>query len=294
MEKIDKKHRWLLDLCGFYKGEEQNPFENKGDSLRRMFWEYDRSWVKRVISRGEDVSSIDCYRHFCLESLSTSEDIPVGIKAILISRIVHWTDSFPTDESFRNGMLADYLHLRKNPKEIRKGKRILNAWRLERMLWESGYRETQESETLTEEQQTHFSLVDAVDGPMGTANDCNSKLFSEWKAVRMIEYAHSHGLTLTMVQNAETLYLLDLYSAHPEYKEIRELLFRHLGIEPESSEAKRCQYVGRYHGKYVYNQMYDEDGYPIVGPMTCIFDEDTYEFLHETQFIVETKAARNP
>ena len=194
-----------------------------------------------------------------------------------MNRIEHWTGYWPSDDSFMQNTMEPYYRLRQNPKKIRKGKRILNAWRMELLFGHPGY-------SVSEGERTYLKLAEYVD----------RQFFSEWKAVRMIEYAGSHNLTLVMVPDPKVAGLEDRHYEHPEYKEIRELLFRHLGIDPESSEARRCQYVGRYDGKYVYSRSFDENGYPIIGPMTCIFDEDSYEFLHVTQFIVEAKAARNP
>ena len=65
--EISDNHRWLLDFCGYYNGEEENPFnerlqQNEHSNSRisselehqlqvsRMFWYYEECWVKFTLS----------------------------------------------------------------------------------------------------------------------------------------------------------------------------------------------------------------------------------------------------
>ena len=138
MEEIDSKYRWLLDLCGFYKGEEKYPFEEelkrhevdnshlpppecmkteyRGLSAKRrqdladssFYWGYESAWVGMMVHGGVDVWVLEEAMHYCPRSCEVDDGVPLGIKAILMNRIEHWTGYWPSDESFMQNTMEPY------------------------------------------------------------------------------------------------------------------------------------------------------------------------------------------
>ena len=110
----------------------------------------------------------------------------------------------------------------------------------------------------------------------------------------MLEHAEVKGLTVVILGDYRLNPFPHQVYVHAEYKEIREMILNKLNWEEGSQDALLIDYVGRYEGRYVYKQDISPDGRPLIGSMTCIFDKDSCEYLHETQFVVEAKAARTP
>lgn len=267
METIDKKFRWLFDLCGFYNGEKNDPFEKESKEKKDLspqrreelmscsfYWVYEYHWIQFIIERGEQMSLIRDAERCCPRTMAADDSVPPGIKAILISRIVHWTGQYPTDESFLKNTMEPYYRFRRHPLQVRKGARILNQMRLERVVWYSSHTPDDEP---SPEQQKRFELVEAVDGcPFEWERryhpeDDESHLVSSWNMVRMLEHADSHGFHLQLVQDWKTCCVLDSYWRHPEYQEIRQVLTDYLGGLPEDKEAL-LQYVKRSQNGYLY------------------------------------------
>lgn len=167
MARSNDRNHWLLDLCGFYKGEETDPYaaelaryevdkshlpppecmktEYRGLSVQEendlrdssFFWGYEQCWVDFMSHGRVDPAMIEEARYYCPRSLAVDDGVPVWYKAILMNRIQHWTDRWPDDEHFMRVTMGNYYRLRHNPNKVRKGRRILNQMRLEYISWHS-------------------------------------------------------------------------------------------------------------------------------------------------------------
>lgn len=78
----------LIQLCRYYKGEPQNPYEN-GD--KAAFWGYERTWVDMMLT--EDDALVRCWDEYAAGGLADFEKhdgVPALLKALLYSRFVYW------------------------------------------------------------------------------------------------------------------------------------------------------------------------------------------------------------
>lgn len=78
------KNNELLKYCRYYKGEKDNPFEDK-DQNKSMLWFYESIWVNRYATTVLD-STIDEYVHYGLGNFEMHDHIPLSLKALLFNR----------------------------------------------------------------------------------------------------------------------------------------------------------------------------------------------------------------
>ncbi len=80
----------LINLCRYYKGEEENPYERK-DNNKAMLWFYEQGWVIDTLRHGEEGGS--CLEEYATDYISAGmvefrrdDMIPMSLKALLFNR----------------------------------------------------------------------------------------------------------------------------------------------------------------------------------------------------------------
>ena len=110
-------HSHLIELCRYYKGEEDNAFEGK-DQNKSMFWFYERAWVNfmaKTADRNENgrfannlISEyLTEYTLKGLTNFSFNDGVPITFKALLFNRYQHW--SMGDAEGFKEFYIKEYL-----------------------------------------------------------------------------------------------------------------------------------------------------------------------------------------
>ena len=82
----------IIALCRYYKGETQNPFENK-DQNKTLLWIYEQIWL-------EDMQNDNCtftdlltdYLDAGLRDFCKTDDTPITLKALLFNRFCKMQD----------------------------------------------------------------------------------------------------------------------------------------------------------------------------------------------------------
>ena len=95
----------LIELCRYYKGESQNPYEN-GDMA--AFWEYERTWVDMMLTESDTL--VRCWDQYAADGLADFEQndgVPTFLKALLYSRFVYWLTGTPAE--FKTFYKRQYL-----------------------------------------------------------------------------------------------------------------------------------------------------------------------------------------
>ena len=106
----------ILD-CRYYNGEDYPPEETNS-----LMWGYEEAWVNMVLNNDPTPQRcIDYYtkKYKLPEMLPFEEDgTPIGIKAILWSRLDHWS-YYPADaESFKEWYHEHYLRKTKTHRQL--------------------------------------------------------------------------------------------------------------------------------------------------------------------------------
>ena len=110
--KINK----LIDLCRYYKGEDNNPFEGK-DQNKAMFWFYEKYWVEQTLKiekEGENSHAvkyigemISDYQNAGLWNFEVFDHVPLALKALLFNRYNHW--NIGGTDGFKEFYLKEYI-----------------------------------------------------------------------------------------------------------------------------------------------------------------------------------------
>ena len=93
----------LLKFCRYYKGEEENPYENINQN-EAMFWFYEKSWISFITGSYGNVSAernaknliseyLTDYLNSGLANFSFNDGIPLTLKTLLFNRYQHWNMS---------------------------------------------------------------------------------------------------------------------------------------------------------------------------------------------------------
>lgn len=76
----------LIRQCRYYKGEEENPFD---DSDRGLFGDYERLWVRNVYADHSAFSEAVEEYNIYLRDFSKDDGVPTSLKAALLNRYGH-------------------------------------------------------------------------------------------------------------------------------------------------------------------------------------------------------------
>ena len=144
--EISDNHKWLLDFCGYYNGEEENPFnerlqQNERSNSRisselehqlnisRMFWYYEECWVKFTLNMECGFSYCGEYLRNQLEDFLKDNGTPMTLKALLHNRFFHWSGGYDTVEGFKQWYIDNYEKYRDRSRQnkLSKGRMILNG-----------------------------------------------------------------------------------------------------------------------------------------------------------------------
>lgn len=110
---MDEKE--LIQVCRFYKGEDENPFEGKntGNGNAGILWFYERHWVKIILgdpnNRHPFGIYVDEYIHCGLEDFEKEDGTPLTLKALLFDRFAKgcWSKASAV-EGFKEFYKNDY------------------------------------------------------------------------------------------------------------------------------------------------------------------------------------------
>lgn len=98
----------LVKHCRYYKGQEKCP-----SSTDSLFWNYERIWVEYTL-KAEDENTFEAqelkallklYKDAHLENFQEDDGVPITLKAFLLNRYEHWTDS---SDGFEEWYLKKY------------------------------------------------------------------------------------------------------------------------------------------------------------------------------------------
>ena len=104
----------ILD-CRYYNGEEYPP-----SSTNSLFWGHEEVWVKRMLENDPTLQKcIDYYtKRYDLPSILPEDGTPIGIKAILWSRLDHWS-YYPADaDIFKEWYQDNYVANTKTHRQL--------------------------------------------------------------------------------------------------------------------------------------------------------------------------------
>lgn len=97
----------FIELCRYFKGEEQNPYDGK-DQNKAMFWEYERYWVLESSKREPNFSDmLTEYLNNDLLNFCFSDGVPTTLKSLLFNRYQKWNMSGVN--GFKDFYLNEYL-----------------------------------------------------------------------------------------------------------------------------------------------------------------------------------------
>lgn len=227
---IPKEHMWLLDFCGFYKGEDENPFQRKlkesrfsgnpqsNDEAQKadvssMFWYYEECWVKFTINWECGFSYCGPYLHDGLEDFLKDNGTPMSLKALLHNRYFHWSGGYETVEDFKKWYLENYERYRDRSRweSLSEGKRILNEYRLEFLMYKADWQDMER----TPEMEYRFDLVDCVD-----ALHSYESTIDEETMCLALEYAARNNCRIEVVPDDGCENRVDGWTYHIEYRNI--------------------------------------------------------------------------
>lgn len=77
-----------------------------------LFHEYEKKWVDLMLENPQFLEDmVEEYKFFGLEDFNINDGVPIGIKAILFNRYMHWCGGYGDDaESFRTWYVENYLN----------------------------------------------------------------------------------------------------------------------------------------------------------------------------------------
>ena len=86
------KEKKLLSQCLFYKGEEICPYKHD-DGQKALYWDYERVWVEWELDffHPELEAALDHLEAACPYAAKDNPDVPLGLQAIFVNRIEHWS-----------------------------------------------------------------------------------------------------------------------------------------------------------------------------------------------------------
>lgn len=291
---LPQEYKWLLSFCGFYKGEAEDPFEKKfkqleesnselltGELIARLqtassFWFYEERWVMFTINRECGFSYCRHYLRDGLEDFLKENGTPMTLKALLHNRYMHWGGDYEHLDAFKNWYIEQYDKLRdtRDYDSLSKGQRILNEYRLEKLM----YQADKEEMGLTDEMEYRFGLVDAVDSRVGY--DCP---VDESILCKALEHAQEHGLTIELVPSQSCEDRCDGWEYIADFKEVRAKALMYLKeneeLDYDGNRYDTVYFCGIWEDKYVYSlsaSSFDPETPPaIIGlPEALIVDGD--------------------
>ena len=98
----------ILEFTHFYKGEEEPDEVLDSIEMARLYWDYERVWVKWELHPDENYKEDLRYFHRVFNGAKIHHDVPVGLQAIFANRIEHWGNSQVTLNSL-NRFINEYL-----------------------------------------------------------------------------------------------------------------------------------------------------------------------------------------
>ena len=109
MTDIEKQRQELINQCRYYKGEEENPYEDEdGDSS--LFWFYEQKWVQFSLKGRSNDMQLFLQEY---ESAGGSDfpNVPSSLIALLFNRYCHFGGASPRSqmENFKKLIRNSYL-----------------------------------------------------------------------------------------------------------------------------------------------------------------------------------------
>ena len=93
----------LIKKCRYYNGSTSNK--------DNFFSFYEKHWVETMLENPQSLDgNIREYQFFGLEDFNENDGVPIGIKAILFNRFMHWQGGYGTEESFKDWYIRLYLN----------------------------------------------------------------------------------------------------------------------------------------------------------------------------------------
>lgn len=225
---ISDNHKWLLDFCGYYNGEEENPFnerlqQNEQSNSRisselehqlqvsRMFWYYEECWVKFTLNMECGFSYCGEYLRDQLEDFLKDNGTPITLKALLHNRFFHWSGGYDTVDGFKQWYIDNYEKYRDRSRQnkLSKGKRILNEYRLEFFMYKADWQELE----LTADMDYRFNLANSVDG-----DHTYDTPIDEETMCKALEYAAENDCKIEIVPDDCCRDRVDGWTYHIEFQ----------------------------------------------------------------------------
>lgn len=295
--RLPENSRWLLDFCGYYNGEEEDPFqallnekersgradlseeEAKRLKTSSMFWYYEQCWVKFTLNWECGRCYYGPYLRDGLEDFLKDNGTPMTLKAIMHNRYFHWSGGYSSVEEFKEWYIENYERYRDRSRQehLSLGKRILNEYRLEFLIYKADWEDTE----LTPEMEYKFDLVDCVDGLHSYEN-----AIDEEDMCRALGHAALHDLTIEVIPDSSCQDRCDGWTYVLDFKEIRVKALKYLEenivLDYDKYRYDTVEFLRIWKGKYVYSissSQYDpEKPHSIIGkPDALIVDgEEVY------------------
>ncbi len=202
-----KHYPWLQDFCTYVNRKEDE-----------LTWvEYylrvaEIHWVNCLTSWNYTLDKAGMVEYMGLKGRKTNEGIPDSLLYHLIQVFDHLSGS---SFDFKNRFIAwleENYHVDSLQMKHRKGKRILNEYRLAFLEYKGDY----DKIGRTPEMDYMFTIADGVDAEHGF-----DAPIDETEMCDAIEYADEHGLMIELVPDAEDIRNNVQFGVHyhPEFKE---------------------------------------------------------------------------
>lgn len=99
----------LLEYTHFYKGEEEPDEVLDFIEMARLYWDYERVWVKWELHPDENYKEdLRYFQRHIQNGKTLQNNVPFGLQAIFANRIEHWTGEHTTLEAV-NRFIDEYL-----------------------------------------------------------------------------------------------------------------------------------------------------------------------------------------
>ena len=291
---LPQEYKWLLNFCGFYKGETEAPFDKRLKQLEKSgseklteklrsrlqtassFWFYEERWIMFTLNHECGHSYCGHYLRDGLGDFLKDNGTPMTLKALLHNRYMHWGGDYEHIENFKSWYIEQYdkQRDRRDYESLSKRQKILNEYRLEKLMYEADKEETE----LTDEMAYKFGLVDAVDARVGY--DCP---VDEAIMCKALGHAQEHGLTIEIVPSDLCEDRCDGWEYIADFKEVRAKALKYLKeneeLDYDGNRYDTVYFCGVWDEKYVYSlaaSTYDPEISPaVIGlPEALIVDGD--------------------
>ena len=201
-----KHYPWLQDFCTYVNREDELTWVETYLRFAEIHW------ANCLTSWNYTLDKADMVEHMGLKGWKTNEGIPDSLLYHLIEVFDHLSGSSYDFNNRFKAWLEENYHVDSLQTKHRKGKRILNEYRLAFLEYKGDYDKIER----TSEMDYMFAIADGVDAEHGFDAPIDEDIMCD-----AIEYADERGLMIELVPDEEDIRNNVQFGVHyhPEFKE---------------------------------------------------------------------------